>query len=128
MTTTVRNRILTDGQRKNLAERSKTFRRWRAWHREQLDSALRGPWHAELRELLDFRLTSGNGKALVDLVKRQGWHGAGSQMKYLVLRELDQKIIRLREDSGLDPFSDPLPWSDEPDNVFRTIKQFLLED
>jgi hypothetical protein len=112
-----------------LRERDTMFRRWRRFHREELEQALRGPWGEDLSELLEFLTKMGpeDGQALIDLVKRQGWAAAGSGNKYLVLREIDQRIIRLREGMGLTPIDDGLPWGEEEDTVFTTIKKHLFD-
>jgi len=99
---------------KEIRDRSRLLRRWRAWHQEQIDEALRGPHHAELGALLGFlnRMTLADGDRLIDLVKHQGWHGAGSDMRYLILRTIDLEIIKIREANGLDSIDDALEGED----------------
>jgi hypothetical protein len=115
---------------KALRERDTMFRRWRRWHLQQLEEARKGTWGEELDELLELlrTLTAEDGPALIDLVQRQGWAGASSGTKYLVLREIDQAITRVREQNGMVPIDSSLPWSSEPPTTFETIKYLLFGD
>jgi len=114
---------------KELHDRDVLFRRWRKWHREQIDTALAGAHGVELGELLDFlaRMDLNSGDALINLVRSQGWSAAPVDLRYLILREVDQEVARVREEGGLPPFDDALPWSSETPTVFSVIKQFLLD-
>jgi hypothetical protein len=115
---------------KALDDRDRMFRRWRAWHAEELETVAAGPWHVELSGLLDFlvNMDLNSGDALIELVKHQGWHGAGAGVRYLILREIDLAIARVREENNLPPFDDALPWGSEAPTVFSVIKEFLIGD
>jgi hypothetical protein len=64
----------SDTRDKKLAADTRQFRLWRNWHHEQLAEAMRGPWHAELSELLEFlaTMTTNHGDELIQLVREQG--------------------------------------------------------
>jgi hypothetical protein len=50
-------------------------------------------------------------------------------MRFMILREIDQGIVRAREEAGLPPFEDSMPFTDgAAPTVFEVIKQFLLDD
>jgi hypothetical protein len=114
---------------KALRERDTMFRRWRQWHGAQLKEALRGPWGEDLAELLEFLAKMGpeDGQALIDLIRRQGWAAAGSGNKYLILREIDLAIIRVRERLKLPPLDSSIPFSSEPPTAFELVKGILFD-
>jgi len=115
---------------KELHDRDRMFRRWLMWHAEQLAELQAGPWYAEISELLAFlnKMDLNGGDALIRLVKSQGWHAANTGVRYMILREIDKAIVRTREEGGLEPFDDSIPWSCSAPTVFEVIKQFLVGD
>ena len=116
-------------QRKALRERDTMFRRWKRWHAEQLLELQAGPWREEIDELLEFLSGLGpdDGQALIDLVDRHGWARACAGTRFLVLRQIDLAIVRVREAHGMAPFNDALPFSDDELTTFQIIKAHLFD-
>jgi hypothetical protein len=61
---------------------------------------------------------------LLTAVQRLDWSPVSRDVRFTVLHQIHQSIIRLRERNGLPPLDDPLPG--QPDNVFQRVKQMLL--
>jgi hypothetical protein len=117
---------LARDQQKKLNDDARLLRAWKHWHREQLDAALasaHGAAIAELMALLD-RLTLSSAAALLACMQRIDWDTVSYDVRFTVLHQINQTIMRLRERNGLAAIDDPLPG--QPDNVFRRIKEQLF--
>jgi hypothetical protein len=118
------SRKLTKDQK--LAEVQKLSRAYRAWQREQLDAALasaHGATVAELMTLLD-RLELNSAATLLACVQRTDWSTVSYDVRFTVLHQINQTIVRVRERNGLPAIDDPLPG--ESDSLFRRIKVQLF--
>ncbi len=88
---------------------------------------LAGPYSEAARELATFleTMTLEQGPKLIALAIP--WRGADPDAKYQVLRLIDYALAHLRERDGLPPFSDSIPFSDEPPTIFEIIRAELRE-
>jgi hypothetical protein len=112
-------------ERERLEERTKLFRLWQEWHREQADKLLAGEHVVAARELIDFlkNLTLASGPCLVELVRRGPWCAADPDTRYQVLRLIDGALAQLRESYRMPPFDDAL--EGEPPTVFQIVREML---
>src|SRR5262249_61743748 len=112
---------------KELADNARLLKWWKAWHREQRDAVLAGPYATTLAEL--FRMFSNiehvKPAQLVGFIGAIDWGAIDFETRLTVLHEVNTAITRYREKRGLDPISDPLPG--QPDNAFRTIREILTK-
>jgi hypothetical protein len=109
-----------------LAETRELSRAWKIYQQERLDAALasaHGVVVAELMVLLD-RLELNSAATLLDAVRRTDWSDVSYDIRLTLLHQVNQAITRLRERNGMPAIDDPLP--DQPDNVFRRIKQLMF--
>jgi hypothetical protein len=113
---------------KELADQARLLRVWNAWHQEQRDEALAGEHGAEVAQILSLldplELNSGSAAMLTASIQRVDWITIDYDVRLTLLREINQKIMRLRERAGLPPLDDSLPG--QPDNVFRRIMQMMF--
>ena len=114
-------------RKKALDERDILFRLWKKWHEERKTQLLEGEHKEAAQELADFleRMTLEDAPALLTLVENGPWRNSGRDVKFLVLELIDHGITYLRESTGLNPFDDPLPFSNEELNVFLSIRELL---
>jgi hypothetical protein len=113
---------------KALRERDRMFSQWKKWHHEQTELLVAGPHGEAVHALAAFleRMTLEQGSELIELVAAGPWRSADRDAKYQVLRLIDWTIAHLRECSGLPPFNDSLPFSDEPPTAFEIIRAAVL--
>jgi hypothetical protein len=119
-------RRLPRNQQKKLEDDARLLKAWRAWHAEQLNSALassHGAMVAELMGVLD-RVELSSAASLLACVQRSDWSAVSYDVRLTVLHQINNTITRLRERHGLPPIDDPLPG--RPDNVFRRIKNLMF--
>ena len=112
-------------EEKALAERDATFRAWRLWRRERLDTLLNGPRGDAVRELVTFLqgMKLGDDAALLAHVRAGNWHQADAKTKSEVLALINTAIVRTRELAGLKPFDDGLPG--EPPTAFPIVRELF---
>ena len=119
-------RPLSDKQQKKLADDVRLLRWWKAWHREQRELVLAGPYAVTLTEL--FRMFANlkhvTPAQLVGFIGAIDWSAIDYQTRLTVLHELNTAITRYREKCGREPIDDALP--SDPDTPFRTIKAILF--
>jgi hypothetical protein len=111
-----------------LEERSKLFRLWQQWHRQQVEQLRIGPYGAVIQELGGFLETMSleSGTDLIELVRRGPWRDVDADTRFQVLRLIDAALMQLREKYGLPAFDDALPG--EPLTVFQIIREELNGD
>jgi hypothetical protein len=98
---------------------------WRAFHREELNTALHGPHGGVVAQLVDVLGALGlkDGAALIDFINSQRWHGIPASIRLVCLHEINTWLTAMREKHGLAPFDDALPG--ERLNAFLIIKQLM---
>jgi hypothetical protein len=64
-----------------------------------------------------------SARALVDFISAQDWSAVDADTRLIALHEINTAITKLRERTGLDPISDPLPG--QPENAFRIIRKLM---
>jgi hypothetical protein len=113
-------------QEKELASQSRLLCAWTQWHAEQLAEALVGPHRDAVANVISVLESLGMDSAaeLLGRVQRTEWSTVSDNVRGMVLHQINQSIIRLRERNGMAGLDDPLPG--QPDNVFRRIKQTLF--
>src|SRR5262245_41829085 len=111
---------------KELADQAKLTRAWRAFHREERDLALSGPYGAALNELFRMfaNLRNVQPSQLIGYTRAINWLEIDYLTRLTVIHELNTAITAFREKRGLEPIDDNLPG--DPDTPFRTIKMILL--
>jgi hypothetical protein len=107
-----------------LADNARLLRAWKAWHREQLEEALHGLHRDVLEQLMAQLKHLHEARELLRFIEAQDWVAIDANIRLIALHEINAAITRLRERNGMAPFDDGLP--DQPDNVFRRIKQMLF--
>jgi hypothetical protein len=119
-------RMLTDREKKKLADDSRLLRAWKKFHFEQRDKVLSGPHGSVMHEL--FRMFANlkhcQPAQLIGFVRSIDWASIDSTTKFVVVHELNTAIASYREKRGLDPIDDNLPG--QPDSPFRTIRAIVL--
>ena len=102
------------------------MRAWRAFHREEREAALAGPYAVTLAELFRMfaNLVHVQPAQLVGFIGAIDWAAIDYQTRLTVLHELNTAITAFREKRGLEPIDDNLPG--DPDTPFRTIKAILF--
>jgi hypothetical protein len=117
---------LPHDEEKELADQARLLRAWKQWHREQLDDALAGAHGATIAELITLldRLELNSAAVLVACVQRTDWSAISADVRFTLLHQINQTIMRLRERNGMPAIDDPLPG--QPDSVFRRIKHILF--
>jgi hypothetical protein len=58
-------------------------------------------------------------------VRRTDWSAIDYRTREVILHEIDRRIVGLRENAGIAPFSDALPH--QRLNGFLVIKQLMME-
>jgi len=111
---------------KKLADDVRLMRAWRAFHREEREAALAGPYAVTLAELFRMfaNLVHVQPAQLVGFIGAIDWAAIDYQTRLTVLHELNTAITAFREKRGLEPIDDNLPG--DPDTPFRTIKAILF--
>jgi len=111
---------------KKLADDARLMRAWRAFHREEREAALAGPYAVTLAELFRMfaNLVHVQPAQLVGFIGAIDWAAIDYQTRLTVLHELNTAITKFREKRGLEPIDDPLPR--QPDSPFRIIKATLF--
>jgi hypothetical protein len=104
-------------------ERSRLAKAYARHRREQLDEALAGSHGAQLAALIAAleRVTRHDDGELVHLAVP--WRSADAHARFLVLRFVDDRIVKLREAAALPPLDDPLPG--HPLTPFLQIRDML---
>jgi hypothetical protein len=115
----------TTKQEKELADNTRLLRAWRAWHREQLETALAGRHGSLVAQLMQTlrRLELQSGPELLGFIRAQDWRAIDADTRFILLHEINSAVTKLRERHGRAPFDDPLPGKRE--NVFRTIRSIV---
>jgi hypothetical protein len=97
-------------QDKKLREDSYLIRTWRRWHRELALEALQGPHGTLVEQVFEILRTMDlRDTRILNLARATNWGTIDQQTKYVLIHEIDRRIITLREQAGLLPFSDALP-------------------
>jgi hypothetical protein len=103
----------------------KRYRRYLTALREKLKA---GPNGEHLRLVLAFlrHLEIEKPDDLLKILDSHAWfQTADEEMRYEVLRSIDNAVERLRVQHGLAPFDDSMPFTDEPPTVFETCRSKL---
>jgi hypothetical protein len=110
---------------KEEADREQLMKAWCAVQQRQIDDALVGPCGAQIGALLAFlkELSLDREAELVGFVQADSWHSANPDIRFLAMRLIGSRLVRLREDAGLPPFDDPLPG--DPPSVFLQVREML---
>jgi hypothetical protein len=111
-------------EQKQLAENAYLLRAWKRWHREQLEEALIGLHGSVLIQLMAQLKHLREARELLHFIEAHDWASIDAETRLIVLHEINAAVMRLRERNGMEPIDDPLP--DQPDNLFRRIKQTLF--
>jgi hypothetical protein len=121
----MRRRRLPHNEQKEAEDQNRMFRRWRAWHDEQLELALAGAHGALIAELMTVldRLELTSSTALLELMSRPGWGALSIDARFEVLHIINDRIAKMRERHGLAGIDDPMPG--QPDNVFRRVARLF---
>jgi hypothetical protein len=111
---------------KEIAEDAALLRRWRTWHREELDAA-RAEQPELIAELMSILggLDLGSASTLVSFARRIDWAAVSYPVRLVALHEINVAIMDLREQHGLIPLDDPLPSERDSKNVFQAIRTIL---
>ena len=110
---------------RKLADNQRLLRAWKAFHREEREAVLSGPYATTLAEL--FRMFSAiehvKPAQLVGLIDAIDWGAIDYQTRLVVLHEVNSAIVKFRESQNLDPIDDPLPGA--PPNAFQVIRKVV---
>jgi hypothetical protein len=110
---------------KELADNARLLRRWKAFHREQLETALAGV-HRDVFERLQAELKSlHSARELVAFIDAQDWSAMDANIQLIALHEINAAICRLRERRGLEPIDDALPG--QPPTAFQIIRSIITK-
>lgn len=115
---------------KERLEREQLFGQWTKWHKDRKAELLAGPYSEAANELALFleRMTITDAPALIELAKRGPWQQADADTQFLVLELITHSILYLREREGLEPFDDPIPFSDDEPDAFMIIREMLRHE
>jgi hypothetical protein len=112
-------------QERELADNTRLLRAWKAFHREERDAVLAGPYSATLGEL--FRMFANlkhvTPAQLVGFIGTIDWSAIDFETRLTVLHEVNTAITQWREKRGLPAIDDPLPGA--PSNAFRIIRGII---
>jgi hypothetical protein len=108
---------------KEVEDNARLLRAWCRWHAEMLEEALAGVHRDVLERLMEQLKALRSARELVDFINAQNWEAVDADTRLIALHEINQAIMKLREKSGMEPISDPLPG--QPDNTFRIIKHIF---
>jgi len=113
-------------EEKELADRARLLRWWKAWHREQRDLVLAGEHGAALGELLRMfeNVQHIQPSQLLGIARAINWAVIDSDTRLIVLHEANSAITKFREARGEEPIDDAL--SDEPLRVFQVIRGIVM--
>jgi hypothetical protein len=86
-------------KQKELADNAYLLRAWRRWHREQLDTVLAGPHAVIATQIMEFlkTMTPASANALLQLMRGHCWKDVDADTKFILLHEINDAIVRLRE-------------------------------
>lgn len=113
---------------KQMFENGVLLKRYRASIRQREEELRAGPHGREVAGLLLLlnNLTASSAGALVSYVLKANWLRQADQNTRLdVLSIVGTAIARFRVRSGVPPFDDSLPFSDEPPTAFEQIRKLL---
>jgi hypothetical protein len=104
-------------------DRSRLAKAYERHRQEQIEEALAGSYGAQLAALIAAleRVTRHDDGELVHLAAP--WCSADADARFLVLRLVGDRIVKLREAAGLPPLDDPLPG--QPLTPFLQIRDTL---
>jgi hypothetical protein len=107
-------------------ERDHMLQAWARWHCERREEALAGPHGALVSELLAalHGLTLRDGAKIVAFVRAQDWSHVDADVRFTLLREINNAITRLREQAGMAPFDDGV--APERATAFLIIKDVMF--
>ena len=114
---------------KAIDEKRQLSKLYRARQRQEIATAYADPVYGEpiATFILSLRrFTIDDADAIVIFIKGEAdyWlRAAPEDIRALLLRVIDARIIAIRESNDMLPFDDPMPWQD--DNVFRLAKKAL---
>jgi hypothetical protein len=113
-------------EQKKLADDVRLLRAWKAFHREERETAFAGPHAAVLSELFRMfkNLAHVRPSQLIGFIRSVDWTAVDYETRLVVVHELNNAITKFREKCGLDPIDDPLPG--QPESPFRTIRAIVL--
>ena len=113
-------------QEKKLADDARLMRAWRAFHREEREAALAGPYAVTRAELFRMfaNLVHVQPAQLVGFIGAIDWAAIDYQTRLVVLHEINNAITVYREKRGLEPISDPLQGA--PFNAFQRIRAIMF--
>jgi hypothetical protein len=88
-----------------LADNACLLRAWRRWHAEQLEQVLAGPHGAAVARILKFLegMRPQSTPALIALLHEFDWHRMDAPVRLVVLHEINEVIVKLRERFGMLP-------------------------
>jgi hypothetical protein len=111
---------------KKLADDARLMRAWCAFHREEREAALAGPYAVTLAELFRMfaNLVHVQPAQLVGFIGAIDWAAIDYQTRLVVLHEINNAITVYREKRGLEPISDPLQGA--PFNAFQRIRAIMF--
>lgn len=108
------SRTLTTATAKALEKRRKDdaylLRNWREWHSEQVIAALAGPHKIIVRELLDACRAAILWTDLDPVALLAPFAAADPETTWIARRIVASFWGAMRENAGLVPFDDELPW------------------
>jgi hypothetical protein len=111
---------------KELADNARLLRAWKAFHRDEREAVLAGPYARTLAEL--FRMFANlkhvQPAQLIGFIGAIDWAAIDYAARLVVLHEINNAITAYRTKCGLEPIDDNLPG--EPDTPFRAIKAIVL--
>jgi hypothetical protein len=82
----------------------------RAWHQQQLEEALAGPYGKEIAALLAFLKNLSLDDDVDEIMQGDAWRTADRDTCFFANRLINARIVELREAAGLVPFDDALPF------------------
>jgi hypothetical protein len=112
-----------------LENSSKQMRHYRSWQKSEFDALAKHPvyfsrWNEFTHRVLE--LTPDNGDEFAVYIDKAAWlHNAEYGIRRLALSFIANRLKRIREEQGLAPFDDSLPFSDEEPTLFETIRTQL---
>jgi hypothetical protein len=118
-------RHLPRDEAKERADQAKLLRAWTQWHREQLDEVRAGEHGAVVNMVMTMitQMNMDSDAGLVACIQKTGWHVVDAHTRFVLLHEINQAIVRLREGAGLAGLDDPIA---PAMNVFLTVKQTMF--
>jgi len=112
-------------QDKKLADDARLLRAWKAFHSEERETVLAGPYGAVLNEL--FRMFANlehvQPVQLVGYTRAIDWSEIDYPTRLTVIHEANAAITKRREKQGREPIDDPLPGT--PPSAFQIIRELL---